>query len=641
MRKTTLSFHYSTLHRKSQYFLCFLAILAVFFASGSTPVSASTNDFYFKSAEFDYYLEKTDTGTKMHVREELTAIFPSYNQNHGITRTIPTTNQSGANPTVESRSALNFSVTRNGVAEKISKTESTNNYITLYIGDSDTYVHGEQTYVLEYDLKNVITEFDLSGNLTYSNKTSIDNTAFQELYWDTNGTGWSQSFNSLTARVHLTSDMAKNLMSGTSCYVGKSGESGMYRCTIDSDDETTFSSGSGECILTFTTINLSAGENLTFAMDFNPGTFLVPEPAKTLTPLYLLIGSAAISLILIIITYSAYRKSVLPRKRFYKDLFTAPQYTPMKDFTVADSAEIYMHSATRSQVATLIELAVNRKVELIKGEKKSWSVKIISLDDVTETQKIVLKILNEGDEVAVGDEIKIEKHTSNTSTETLALKFNSSTRNKLKSAGYLEQKTDNTIWKYAGVSIIITVLMMIGFIVITASYTPSAIYGTAALIVAQPIISMIAILIIILLGATSIKYMSRTEKGLEASNYIEGLKLYIDMAEADRLKFLQSVDGADTSTKGIVKLYEKLLPYAIIFGLEKTWMAELNRYYEMENIDHGWYSGTDLITIAVFNSMVSSTSNTISSAISSSSSSGGGGGGFSGGGGGGGGGGGW
>ena len=81
------------------------------------------------------------------------------------------------------------------------------------------------------------------------------------------------------------------------------------------------------------------------------------------------------------------------------------------------------------------------------------------------------------------------------------------------------------------------------------------------------------------------KYKKHTTDGLKASRYMDGLKLYIEMAEADRLKMLQSVEGADVSPEGIVKLYENLLPYAAIFGLEKSWMEEMKQYCEVQEIE--------------------------------------------------------
>jgi len=91
----------------------------------------------------------------------------------------------------------------------------------------------------------------------------------------------------------------------------------------------------------------------------------------------------------------------------------------------------------------------------------------------------------------------------------------------------------------------------------------------------------------------------------------------------------------------IVRVYERLLPYAVLFGQEKEWARELERYYAEQGPD--WYHGvTPGFTFAHFSSSIGSLSSTVSSSYSGSSSSsssgGSGGGGSSGGGGGGGGG---
>ena len=121
------------------------------------------------------------------------------------------------------------------------------------------------------------------------------------------------------------------------------------------------------------------------------------------------------------------------------------------------------------------------------------------------------------------------------------------------------------------------------------------------------------------------------------------------MAEADRIKVLQSVKGADTTHQGVVKIYEKLLPYAAIFRMEKSWLEELSHYYEFADVAAPvWYMGIGAFSAREFSSAMMAANSSLSSTIthstisnSSSGFSGGGGGGFAGGGGGGGGGGGW
>jgi uncharacterized membrane protein len=114
---------------------------------------------------------------------------------------------------------------------------------------------------------------------------------------------------------------------------------------------------------------------------------------------------------------------------------------------------------------------------------------------------------------------------------------------------------------------------------------------------------------------------------------------------------LQSPEGAeklevtiDVNDKGqLVKLYERVLPYAILFGQEKGWNSQLGQYYESVNQAPDWYVGNNAVfNAAMFSSAMSSFNQVAGYAGSSSSSTGGSmGGGFSGGGGGGGGGGGW
>jgi uncharacterized membrane protein len=94
--------------------------------------------------------------------------------------------------------------------------------------------------------------------------------------------------------------------------------------------------------------------------------------------------------------------------------------------------------------------------------------------------------------------------------------------------------------------------------------------------------------------------------------------------------------------KQVIKLFEDLLPYAMLFGLEKEWAEQFNNLYTQPP---GWYSGNmstfNAIYLANAMSGFNSASSNVFTAPSSSGSSGFGGGGFSGGGGGGGGGGGW
>jgi uncharacterized membrane protein YgcG len=63
---------------------------------------------------------------------------------------------------------------------------------------------------------------------------------------------------------------------------------------------------------------------------------------------------------------------------------------------------------------------------------------------------------------------------------------------------------------------------------------------------------------------------------------LEGIREYLQLAEEDRLKAAQAPQTADLVSSGrrafgddspgtVVNLYERLLPYAVLFGLEREW----------------------------------------------------------------------
>ena len=87
-----------------------------------------------------------------------------------------------------------------------------------------------------------------------------------------------------------------------------------------------------------------------------------------------------------------------------------------------------------------------------------------------------------------------------------------------------------------------------------------------------------------------------TRKGSLQREYLEGMKMYLELAEKERFRMLQSPDGAERvdvgDTKQIIKLYEKLLPFAVIWGVEDEWMQELVVHAGSENTPD-WFRSTD------------------------------------------------
>ncbi len=616
-----------------------------------------TDDFYFEDFTADYYLTKLDDGTSnLHVKEVLTAVFPEIDQNHGITRDIPYVNQGGKNITVANEDALNLTVLRNGKPENVNKIVNNDDYYTVYIGSASEYVHDVQVYTLEYDYTDVITEFDADGN-NVSGKEGVEK-LLQELYWDTNGTGWNQSFEHLTANLHTTKDIYKNMDTTAWCYVGSYGEKGQDKCTI-----TPTSDG-----FSFTTGYLEERENLTFVVQFKPDTFYVLLEKNYILVILLSI-EIAIMAFLIIRRIIKWRKCGKDMKVLYKSLFTTPQYQPPEDTCIctAEGEQIYLQKTKSSYVATLLELAVSKKITVKKVEnerKYDWAVILnVEPDELTGPQKQMMNILSGNGGLAKGDEIPIKKHTATRYLANCAERYKDDAVDTLKRRSYLREddtKETSTIRFLLTYILIFFFVIPIAVVLLvregeTTLMLNAEIVGEKVIPAVFVIILIVGIVVLGILNGQIRKYSKYTESGIKLAKYLEGLELYIKMAEADRLKFLQSVEGADTSEAGIVKLYERLLPWASLFGAEESWVKELAKYYEVGNVDEAISSdvlhGIIAANIAhdVSRAITSSTNyhepSSSGGSWSSSSSGGGsfssGGGGFSGGGGGGGGGGGW
>lgn len=615
-----------------------ISLLVLSLLTTGNVFAGSVDDFYFSDFTADYYLSRDDEGvSKLKVIERFTAEFPSYDQNKGICRQIPFTNQNKKNVTLRGLDESKIKLYRNGEKEPIYSIEEMSDYYEVCTGD-ETYVHNTQIYTFEYEFEKTVTDWE----------------KYQELYWDTNGNGWYQKFGLVTARVHFVGDLSEKFDGGKWCYVGRYGEKGQERCEI-----TEIADG-----IQFVTKNLDSHENLTFDVQFKPGSFVVPPADKNYTLVIIMIVVTLICLLVLFFPFRRFLKTSEKRK-FYKGFFVKPEFQPHKQYTVGELTENYIGKKKDSKVAVLLDMIVNKQVRLIKDEnaKKKWSLLVEKKDEITDEGDNILKILNGGDDYNDGDTIEVKRRTPTEKLARIGRRYTKSIVNSLKSHGLAESKFS----EYSGSSVsligtLISFFVMIWFFAPFVAVVAMIIFGPAIEgdlvgdVIGEDIFVPVVVGVIlatIVLSAVFKKntnpYLARTKKGLEMSRFMDGAKMYIKMAEADRMKMLQSVSGVDISPKGIVNLYEKLLPYAAVFGLEKSWMAEMEEYCKTEDIEEPeWYSsGIDSYSmhsiISSATRYANSSSGYSSSSISggggsSSSFSGGGGGGFSGGGGGGGGG---
>ena len=594
-------------------FLFVIVFGFLFSLYSSTVVKADVNDFTIESFEADYYLDRNELNTAtLTVRENIQVIFPDFDQNHGILRAIPKTYK-GRTLSLEVES-----VTDHNAKPWPYTTYTENDNLVVKIGDADKYVHNLQTYHINYRMKNVVSFED----------------SHDEFYWDINGDQWSQNFGLVTARIHVSKNIRDHLQDNYLCFAGSYGFNEQGGCTInrlETDDVT---------VLTSSVTNLGPSQTLTVVLGFDKGTFVLgPEIEAEERRQKLLMIAAAASLILPV----AITATTLYR-RWYRDGkdpsgrgVIVPEYLPPKELNALSSSIVLNERLESKSVSALIvELAVKKYLHIYEVPKEGllgktdYELEIVKDPSELGNDEMAALRMFFSDGVVVGGKVKLSSLKNKLHSNIQSL--DESVTRKLYEQGYFKNDPHKTRQRYIVAGIVMLVIaFVIGFAVVTIPFA----FG----------LGLSGFLTILVSG----KMPARSQLGVATKEYLLGLKDYMKLAETERLKILQSPEGAEKLPKDIdpnnpksqVKLFEKLLPYAMLFGIEKDWAKQFEHLY---TAPPDWYSGN----WRAFNSVHLASSlggftNASTSSFTAPSSSGSSGfsGGSSGGGGGGGGGGGW
>lgn len=560
---------------------------------------ADANNFTVTDFTADYYLSKDDPQGQMRILEKISVNFTG--QNHGILRALPERYKN---------LPLNIhidSITSSTNAPTQYTTYEQNGNEVLKIGDASRTVTGEQEYSIAYTMQNVITFY---GD-------------HDELYWNTSGLEWMQSFDSITAAVHLPGDLHLSSQMPL-CYAGPEG-SHDQPCTVTQQ---------GNDITIRTTAGLGPRETMSFVIGFQKGYFTAPGVWDYAAGYISAALQFAVPLVLI---GGAGFVWWLKRGRDAKGTgIIIPQYdapdglTPLEVGTLID-----FKTDGRDLTATVIDLAIRKYVKIVEIEspkllllkRKDYRLELLN-KDWTALQSWEWELMS-GLFGASGQHPQVQLSDLATKLQVSANNAKKKVAQALADKGYF---TANPT-KYLSLTIGTVVFAVAGVV------------WTTQLSLQGPLLWGIAAGVIVL--AAFYHFMpARTAKGVAADEHIKGLKLYLEVAEKDRIQMMQSPDAPYAPTTGApeqtVELFEKLLPYAIVLKVEKEWAGKFKDLY---SAPPDWYVGNYAtfnalyLTSALGGGFSHAVGSTFASAHSASGS--GFGGGFAGGGGGGGGGGGW
>jgi uncharacterized membrane protein YgcG len=573
--------------------LCVLALASLIALALASPASAQE-----RILSYDIEVEIREDGSlelveRIRVRAEGSQI------RRGIYRDFPTRYRDRAGNRVRVEFTV-LSVEKNGAIEPWF-TESLSNGWRVNTGNDDFLaVPAEYEYTLRYRTTRQIGFFD----------------DYDELYWNAIGTGWIFPIERASVVVRLPTEVPPDSMT-VEAYTGIQDEEGdAYTAVISAPGTARYA----------TTRTLEPREGLTIVLTFPKGILQEPTQAERIG--WILKDNrgvlvACVGLILFL-AYCARQWATVGRDP--RRGVVIPRYEPRSDLSPAAHRYLMrMGYDNRALSGDILALAVGGHIAIHRDErlfKDDWTLERLYRADEPEleSERIVLKKLFSGHR----DMLVLRSSSSGTI---------SGAQNEHRKT--LDRALNPRYFKRNGPSLAIAT--MIAILTALAAFITSGGYGI-------PIIVAITVLMALLLVVFSKLIMAPTPEGREALDEIEGLKLYLSVAEKDELARLTGPRAAEPRIDAA--RYEALLPYAVALDVEEAWSKKftlaVGAAAAAVAASHiAWYRGSGPISdLGSFGSSIgSSLSSTISSSSSPpGSSSGSGGGGSSGGGGGGGGG---
>lgn len=477
-------------------------------------------------------------------------------------------------------------------------TEGKSNGVRLNTGNDDFLpVPAEYTYTLRYRTSRQLGFF----------------ADHDELYWNAIGTGWAFPIESGSVDVRLPGAVASADLRAE-CYTGAQGMQGQA-CAGSS---TAASEAHWQL-----TAPLAPQEGLTIVLSFPKGVVVAPTAAQRAW--WLLKDNrgvlVALGALLAMLAFMLRRWRQVGRDPAPGIIIA--RYQPPAGYSPAALRFIRrMSSDTRCITADLLALAVAGHLRIEREKallKDDWTLHRLdgNSEALAPSQRALLAgLFRQGDTLALKNSNHVLLQGA-ISAQTKALES--------AYAGRMFQRN------YGSMGI----AFAIGAIGLTIA---AAVSGGGGIL----LIALIGALMLAAVVTFAFLVPAPTAEGRKLLDEIEGLKLYLGVAERDELA---RMPGPEAPPALDAQRYQLLLPYALALDVEAAWTEKFTTAVgaaaaEAATANIGWYRGGSLTSL---NQLTSSLGSSLGSQIASASSppgssSGGGGGGFSGGGGGGGGG---
>lgn len=533
---------------------------------------------------------------KIHVQEKIDYDF-EYLYKHGIYRDIPYIKKNSDGKEYEL--AVQLQSVKDEAGNSYKYTQSwVNNKLSIKIGDADRTITGLRSYIIEYTV---------SGALTYFSD-------HDELYWNITGTDWLVNQEHVNGTVRLPEGVDMKVVK-TLCFVGIKGSTSQD-CTVLSENNST--SVSSPLIKT--------GQGLTIVVSFPKGlvAFIKDKPYVAFENTWygkLILGIVFAFLGILAFIWYIGLPLYIPLKWCLQGRDPASQsvrvwFDPPKakerTLTPAETGALVDETVDMKDIfGSLIQLAQKGHFQIVENKKKEFTFVRKSGWNTDSSLMTFEKELLEG--LFKG---KNECKLKGTDLSSEMQKVTDNLYKQVVKDGFFKNDPQATRNKYYAL-------------------------GGVALFTGNVFLAIVAFLFA--------KFMpAKTIEGAQQASVARSLKTFLSSQERQlefQAKNQTRLPSLRSGISGQV-MFEKLLPYAVAFGIERIWA---NRFKDLAFTNPSWYVGYNnsaFNALYISNALHSSVSTFSYSATPTRSSSGfssgfSSGGGFSGGGGGGGGGGSW
>lgn len=457
-----------------------------------------------------------------------------------------------------------------------------NNNLSIKIGDANRTITGIHTYIISYLV---------GGALTYYSD-------HDELYWNSTGNDWAVNLENVNATVRFPEGVQMTAVK-TICYTGAAGSTAQD-CKVLSEQNSSSASAA----------NLSTGSGLTLVASFPKGLVAVLEPkpytafentllGKIIIGIFIaLLGIGALIWYIILPIYIPIKWYLTGRDPASQDVrvWYDPPKADDRTLTPAETGSLVDETVDMRDIfGSLIQLAQKGYFQIVEGKKGEFT--FVKKDWNSEGTLLLFEKKLLDDLFAGANECRLKGRDLSSEMADVT----SNLYSQVVSDGFFKTNPQSTRTKYFAIA-------------------------GAALFTGNIFLAIVAFIFA--------KFMpAKTVLGAQQASVGRSLKTFLSSQER-QLEFQAKNQ----------MMFEKLLPYAVAFGVEKIW-AE--RFKDITLTQPSWYTGNNTVFSAIYlSSMLHSSVSTFSYSAtptrsSSGFSSGFGGGGFSGGGGGGGGGGSW